>query len=133
MGGHHAMAASGGPRSEGSAMKTVRAELGDLAWLLRMLMLAAIGGAIYREMRLPPEERTWRGRLLGVVPYDFRLPTPRRVLDAYWNPESDRLFADQPFGVGWAVNLPVLLRSLGTLSRRSGGEETVKKAAGKKG
>ncbi|TMB58315.1 MAG: hypothetical protein E6J47_00025 [Chloroflexi bacterium] len=114
-------------------MKTVRAELGDLAWLLRMLMLAAIGGAIYREMRLPAEERTWRGKLLGVVPYDFRLPTPRRVLDAYWNPERDNLFADQPFGVGWAVNLPVLLRSLGTLSRRSGGEETVKKAAGKKG
>ena len=113
-------------------MKTVRAELGDLAWLLRMLMLAAIGGAIYRELRLPPEERTWRGRLLGIVPYDFRVPTPRRVMDAYWNPESDRLFADQPFGVGWAVNIPVLLRSLGGLSRRSGPVETVKKAAGKK-
>jgi hypothetical protein len=113
-------------------MKTVRAELGDLAWLLRMLMLAAIGGAIYREMRLPPEERTWRGKLLGVVPYDFRIPTPRRVIDAYWNPGSDHLFADQPFGVGWAVNVPVLLRSLGGLSRRSEAEEPVRKAAGKK-
>ena len=113
-------------------MKTVRGELGDLAWLLRMLMLAAIGGAIYREMRLPPEERTWRGKLLGIVPYDFRIPTPRRVIDAYWNPGSDRLFADQPFGVGWAVNVPVLLRSLGGLSHRSGADETVRKAAGKK-
>ena len=112
-------------------MKTVRAELGDLAWLLRMLMLAAIGGAIYREMRLPPEERTWRGKLLGIVPYDFRVPTPRRVMDAYWNPQSDRLFADQPFGVGWAVNIPVLLRGLEGLSRRSA-EEPVKRAAGKK-
>jgi len=40
-----------------------------------------------------------------VVPYDFRPPTWQRIRDAYWNPESDVLFSDRVFGVGWAVNL----------------------------
>src|SRR5438552_8307455 len=37
----------------------------------------------------------------------LRLPAPtwKRIRDAYWNPESDRLFTDRVFGVGWAVNL----------------------------
>ena len=85
-------------------LKTVRSEIGDLGWLVRIATLAAIAGAIYREMRLPAEERTWHGRLLGFIPYDFRPPTPRRVVEAYWNPKSERLFHDQPFGVGWALN-----------------------------
>ena len=100
-------------------LKTVRSEMGDLGWLIRTLTLAAIAGAIYREMRLPAEERTWHGRLLGFVPYDFRLPTPRRVIDAFWDPKSKRLFNDQPFGVGWAVNLPAALELIAALRRRA--------------
>ncbi|HYM52454.1 MAG TPA: hypothetical protein VEW45_03090 [Candidatus Dormibacteraeota bacterium] len=100
-------------------LKNVRSEIGDLGWLVRMLTLAAVVGAIYRELRLPAEERTWHGRLLGFVPYDFRPPTPRRVIDAFWNPKSTRLFHDQPFGVGWAVNVPAALSLVGGLSRRS--------------
>src|SRR5437879_12528432 len=97
---------AGGRRSEGRVIRTIRSELSDLAWLLRLLLLAAIGGAIYREMRLPPEERTWRGRLLGIVPYDFRVPTPGRVVGAYWHPKSGKLFAEQPVRVGLAGNRP---------------------------
>jgi len=100
-------------------LKTVRSEIGDLGWVIRTLTLAAIAGAIYREMRLPAEERTWHGRLLGFVPYDFRLPTPRRVMDAFWDPKSKRLFNDQPFGVGWSVNVPAVLALLGGLRRRA--------------
>jgi hypothetical protein len=100
-------------------LKTVRSEMGDLGWLIRTLTLAAIAGAIYREMRLPAEERTWHGRLLGFVPYDFRLPTPRRVIDAFWDPKSKRLFNDQPFGVGWAVNVPAALALIGGLRQRA--------------
>jgi hypothetical protein len=70
-------------------------------------------------MRLPAEERTWHGRLLGFVPYDFRLPTPRRVIDAFWDPKSKRLFNDQPFGVGWAVNVPAALSLIGGLRRQA--------------
>lgn len=113
--------------------KTVRGEIGDLGWLIRTLTLAAIAGAIYREMRLPAEERTWHGRLLGFVPYDFRLPTPRRVIDAFWDPKSKRLFNDQPFGVGWAVNVPAALGLIGGLRRRAqpaaGRTKTAKTAA----
>ena len=91
-------------------VKTLRSEIGDLGWIIRTLGLAAIVGAVVREMRLPPEERTWHGRLLGFVPYDFRIPTPRRLRDAFWNSRSDRLLSDQPFGVGWAINVPAAAR-----------------------
>ncbi|HET9780141.1 MAG TPA: hypothetical protein VFR33_00040 [Candidatus Dormibacteraeota bacterium] len=61
--------------------------------------------AVATELSKPAEERTWHGKVIGYVPYDFRPPTWDRIRDAYWNPESDRLFSDRVFGVGWAVNL----------------------------
>jgi hypothetical protein len=70
--------------------------------------LAAVGlviAAVATELSKPEEERTWHGRVMGTVPYDFRPPTWERIRDAYWNPDSDRLFSDRVFGVGWAVNL----------------------------
>lgn len=97
--------------------RTVRNELNDLAWLLRTLVILAVAGAIYRELRLPSEERTWHGRLLGVIPYDFRFPTPARIRDAYFNTRSDRIFTPEPIGVGWAVNLAAVLKRLGVLSK----------------
>jgi hypothetical protein len=61
--------------------------------------------AVVQEALKPREERTWRGRVLGVVPYDFSPPTWQRVRQAYWNPEEPRLFTDRVLGVGWAINL----------------------------
>ncbi len=92
---------------------TARNELGDLMWLLRMAVFGAVAGALYTELRKPPQQRTWNGKLLGFVPYDFRLPTLERLRSAYWNPRSPKLFSDRPLGVGWAVNIPTLLRRLG--------------------
>lgn len=92
---------------------TARSELDALVWLIRTAVVGAVLGAIYVELRKPPEERTWNGKLLGVVPYDFRLPTLERLRGAYWNPRSPKLFTDRPFGVGWSVNVPTLLRRLG--------------------
>ncbi len=92
---------------------TARSEFGDLLWLLRMAALAAVAGAVYTELRKPPADRTWHGKLLGVVPYDFRLPTIERLRQAYWNPRSPKLFTDRPLGVGWAINIPTALRRLG--------------------
>ena len=74
----------------------------------RLVRVAAFGlvvAAVATELAKPEPERTWEGRVFGVVPYDFRPPTWQRIRDAYWNPESDRLFSDRVFGVGWAVNL----------------------------
>src|ERR1700731_3097551 len=82
-------------------MRTVRG-------LRRMVRLAVVGlvvAAVATELSKPEAERTWHGRVGGLVPYDFRVPTWERIRSAYWDPESDRLFTDRVFGVGWAVNL----------------------------
>jgi hypothetical protein len=78
-----------------------------------MTVLAAVAGAIYVELRKPPAERTWNGKLLGIIPYDFRLPSLGELRQAYWNPRSPKIFTPRPLGVGWAVNIPTLLRRLG--------------------
>jgi hypothetical protein len=80
----------------------------SLRGVRRLVRLAAFGlvvAAVATELSKPEPERTWEGRVLGVVPYDFRPPTWQRIRDAYWNPKSNRLFSDRAFGVGWAVNL----------------------------
>jgi hypothetical protein len=92
---------------------TARSEIGDLVSLLRMALLGAVAGALYTELRKPAAERTWHGRLLGVIPYDFRIPSIDQLRQAYWNPRSPKLFTDRPLGVGWAVNIPTALRRLG--------------------
>lgn len=73
--------------------------------LVRIATLGLLAVAIAAELAKPQEERTWHGRVLGAVPYDFRPPTMDRIREAYWNPYTDRLFSDRVFGVGWAVNL----------------------------
>lgn len=92
---------------------TARSELDALMWLIRTALVGAVLGALYTELRKPPEERTWNGKLLGVVPYDFRVPSIERLRQAYWNPRSPKLFTDRPLGVGWSVNIPTLLRRIG--------------------
>lgn len=92
---------------------TVRGELDALKSLIRMAIVGAVLGAIYVELRKPPAERTWNGKLLGIVPYDFRLPSLDAVRQAYWNPRSPKIITPRPLGVGWAVNVPTLLRRLG--------------------
>ena|SRR2546422_3362754 len=80
----------------------------NLRTLRRTVRLAVFGlviAAVATELAKPESERTWHGRVIGVVPYDFRPPTWERIRAAYWNPESERLFSDRVFGVGWAINL----------------------------
>ena len=93
--------------------ETVRNETSAFFWILRTAVFMAVAGAIYSELRKPPEQRTWHGKLLNVVPYDFRLPTLERIQQAYWNPRSPKVFTDRPLGVGWAVNVPTALRRIG--------------------
>jgi hypothetical protein len=82
-------------------MRTLR----NLRRLVRFTAFALVAAAVATELAKPAPERTWQGRVLGVVPYDFRPPTWQKIREAYWNPDSDRLFSDRVFGVGWAVNL----------------------------
>ena len=84
----------------------------DLVKLIRTAAWLAFFAAIYQELRKPPEERTWTGKVAGVIPYDFRMPTIEKIREAYWDPESDRVFTDKVIGVGWSVNIPVAARKL---------------------
>ncbi|HEV8229403.1 MAG TPA: hypothetical protein VGQ86_05545 [Candidatus Limnocylindria bacterium] len=88
----------------------------DLVKLIRTLAWMAFFAAIYQELRKPPEARTWHGKVAGVVPYDFRLPTIDKLRDAYWDPDSERVFSENVFGVGWAVNLPTAARKLSEIA-----------------
>jgi hypothetical protein len=82
-------------------MRTLR----GLRRLLRVAVVGLFVAAVATELSKPEDQRTWHGKVAGVVPYDFRPPTWERIRTAYWNPESDSLFSDRVFGVGWAVNL----------------------------
>jgi hypothetical protein len=73
--------------------------------LVRFTVFGLVVAAVATELVKPEAERTWHGKVFGAVPYDFRPPTWKRIREAYWNPESDRLLSDRVFGVGWAVNL----------------------------
>ena len=73
--------------------------------LVRLTAFGLVVAAVATELSKPEPERTWEGRVLGFVPYDFRPPTWDRIRDAYWDPRSDHLFSDRVFGVGWAINL----------------------------
>ena len=95
---------------------------------MKVVAIGLLVAAVVQEAAKPPAERTWHGRVLGVVPYDFSPPTWDRIRRAYWNPEDRRLFTDRVLGVGWAINLHrarVLLSGL--LTRLVGpGEQTVR-------
>ena len=92
---------------------TARNELDSLAWLLRMAVIGTVVAAVWSELRKPPEQRTWHGKVAGLIPYDFRIPSLETLRQAYWNPRSPKLFTDRPLGVGWAVNIPTALRRIG--------------------
>jgi cytochrome b len=80
-----------------------------LASLVRLATWAVAAAALVEQLRRPQAERTWHGRVGGIVPYDFRVPTLARIRSAMWNPDDDRIVTEQPFGVGWTVNVARLL------------------------
>ena len=90
----------------------------DFIKALRLLFWGVVFAAVYQELKKPPALRTWHGKVGGVVPYDFRVPTFDRLRSAYWNPDSDRVFSDHVFGVGWAVNIPTAMRKLAEIARQ---------------
>ncbi|MGZ8513129.1 MAG: hypothetical protein ACXWWL_06800 [Candidatus Limnocylindria bacterium] len=108
---------------------TVGSEFRDFVWLLKTLALGAVIGAVYTELRKPPQRRTWHGKLLGVVPYDLRIPKLNDLRLAYWNPRSQKIFTERPLGVGWAINVPTLLRRLGVTG--TGRRRTAAKGTGR--
>ncbi|CAN5591404.1 hypothetical protein BH24ACT26_BH24ACT26_15470 [soil metagenome] len=78
--------------------------------LARVVGWGLVAAAVSQELRKPAGERTWHGRVAAFVPYDFRVPTIERIRSSWWNPNDERIFTDQVFGVGWAVNLGRIAR-----------------------
>ena len=74
--------------------------------------VALVSAAVATELRKPSAERTWHGRVGGVVPYDFRPPTVERVRQRVWEPDQPAL-TPHVFGVGWTVNFGRIARQLG--------------------
>jgi len=75
--------------------------------LKKVVCATALGfvvAAVANEVRKPADQRTWHGFVAGVVPYDFRTPTPERVLAKIWDPEGPAV-TPHVFGVGWTLNL----------------------------
>src|SRR5258708_29971709 len=88
----------------------------DLLNLVRTAIWLLCCAALFQELRKPAEERTWHGKVAGVVPYDFRLPTIYCVRQAYWNPESETVFTEKVVGVGCAVKLPTSLKNVSQIA-----------------
>jgi hypothetical protein len=87
--------------------------LTGLRFLANCIGMVLAIASIVHELRLPAERRTWHGTLFGRAPYDWRLPTPSRVREAFWRPDSRSLFQPTVFGVGWSINLAALARPFG--------------------
>jgi hypothetical protein len=85
-----------------------RSRLGNI---LTLVSAGAAALAVVKELRTPSSQREWNGRV-GFIPYDFRIPTPSRIRERYWNPDDDRILVPQLFGVGWTINLGRVLRLL---------------------
>jgi hypothetical protein len=86
-------------------MKRKRAS--NTFWRAVVILLVAL--ALREQLRLPPEERTWHGRIMDIIPYDFRRPTIERLRAAFWNKDTSQILVPQPFGIGWTINLYPLL------------------------
>ena len=94
-------------------------------WLVRLVQAAAITvaiAAVCQELEKPKEERHWHGKI-GFIPYDFRLPTIERLKESYWNPDSNRIFTPEVFGMGWGINFYALLEKMRLLGESYASEE----------
>lgn len=77
--------------------------------LIKLAGMALVVAAIVDQMKRPADDRTWTGNIL-VFPYDFRMPTIERVIERWWNPDDERIFTPDVFGVGWSINLYQAMR-----------------------
>ena len=94
-------------------------------WIIRLIQAAAITitiAAVCQELEKPKEERHWHGKI-GIIPYDFRMPTIERLKESYWNPDNSRIFTSEALGIGWAINFYALLEKLRLIGESYASEE----------
>jgi hypothetical protein len=93
---------------------------GKLRGGLRLAGAALAIGAVTQELRRPKAERTWHGQI-AKVPYDFRAPTPSRVVRRVWATDDPRIIVPRVFGVGWGLNLAGVVKAVKRLRANSAG------------
>lgn len=86
-----------------------RGSHGQRRWR-RLVGLLLVGAAVLSELAKPRGQRTWEGKLAGLVPYDLRRPTIKRFRERWWNRGDRRIVVPTPLGVGWTVNVAGLLK-----------------------
>lgn len=94
---------------EAQAKRGMRKPTLQEIWRLFLFTVGVI--AVVQELRKPADERTWEGKVGGLVPYDFRMPTKERFQATYWNPDGPFL-GTRVWGVGWAPNFGAVRRLL---------------------
>jgi hypothetical protein len=90
----------------------VEIEVKGLRGVATLLGIGLVAAALLQELKRSPADRAWHGHVLGVVPYDFRPPTPERVRNEFWNTESRDILTPHAFGVGWGINLGAVAKRL---------------------
>jgi len=93
---------------EQEAVSRKKKILSPMNIIMSVLLVIYVGVAIVEQLRRPPGERTWHGRIAG-IPYDFRIPTVDRLRATFWNKDTAQILVPQAFGIGWTVNLYPLL------------------------
>jgi len=64
---------------------------------------ALLGAAVAEELMKPPEQRTWEGRILDLIPYDLRLATPEGFRAAKENPAEAHITLGYRLDLGAAA------------------------------
>src|SRR5438067_2239858 len=59
--------------------------------MLLVIGAGLLGAAIVEELLKSPDERTWEGRIGGLIPYDLRLATREGLREAMDRPEEARV------------------------------------------
>jgi hypothetical protein len=99
-------------RTRGKGQTKRRKDLrGKVRGTIRLLSAALAIAAVTRELRRPKSEREWHGEI-AKVPYDFRAPSPRRLIRQSWAPEEPRIIVPRAFGVGWGLNFAAIVKQI---------------------
>ncbi len=87
---------------------------------LRLLAMLFSGAAVIYALNTEQSHGTFLG-----VPFDFRLPTVRRIKKRWWNTEDSRILTPHVFGVGWSLNLYEVSKRLGLFQDDEGAKAEI--------
>lgn len=92
--------------------------------IIQITIAALVAIAILQELNKPKETRKWHGKVLGFIPYEFRVPTWYRLKDSFWDPYEKHILTPTVFGLGWSINISALMENLGLIPQPDISEES---------